>query len=293
MGSLHGSPYSGYGNPPYYIREQLPDSNRALVTYDTLNRTGKKRSTMEYKKFLKSTLPHLGLRWRRFRRKSIRRRLDNAEERRQLTSLLTVTISRFWRNASLFEALESVWLPTVLKRLPANEPLRIWSAGCASGEEPYSLLILWQESFSGAGRELRLLASDSDKRCLERALQGRYPASSFREMPLRLRQKYCANERGIFRLPSDFPKRIDWVEHNLIWDPPFPKNHLIFCRNLVYTYFTEPLQEQITRSFHQALVPGGLLVAGRKDRLPAVSERLFQLREHPVYERLSDANKEN
>ena len=81
---------------------------------------------MEYKKFLKSTLPHLGLRWRRFRRKSIRRRivarllelnlhslseyhsylLDNAEERRQLTGLLTVTISRFWRNASLFEALE-------------------------------------------------------------------------------------------------------------------------------------------------------------------------------------------
>ena len=295
------------------MQEQILIYYWLVTAYDTLEHNELKDLSMEYKEFLKTTLPQLGLRWRRFNRKSIRKRiigrlqelnlhslseyhsylLDDAEERRQLTSLLTVTISRFWRNASLFEALKEVWLPTLLGRLPAAEPLRIWSAGCASGEEPYSLLILWQESFSGAGREMRLLASDSDKRCLERALQGGYPASSFREMPLRLRQKYCANERGIFRLPSDFPKRIDWVEHNLIWDPPFPKNHLIFCRNLVYTYFTVPLQEKITRSFHQALVPGGLLVLGRKDRLPAGSERLFQLREHPVYERLSDTNKEN
>ena len=268
---------------------------------------------MEYKEFLKTTLPQLGLRWRRFNRKSIRKRiigrlqelnlhslseyhsylLDKAEERRQLTSLLTVTISRFWRDARLFEALRDLWFPTLLGRLPAGEPLRIWSAGCASGEEPYSLLILWEEHFADSGHQLNLLASDSDKRCLERALQGPYPASSFREMPLNLRQKYCTNEGGSFCLPSDFPKQIDWVEHNLIWDPPFPGNHLIFCRNLVYTYFTVPLQEKITRSFHQALVPGGLLVVGRKDRLPAGSERLFQLREHPVYERLSDANKEN
>ena len=109
---------------------------------------------MDYKEFLKTTLPPLGLRWRRFRSKSIRKRiisrlqvlglhswsqyraylLDDAEERRQLTSLLSVTISRFWRNANLFDALESTWLPAVLDRLPANEPLRIWSAGCASGE---------------------------------------------------------------------------------------------------------------------------------------------------------------
>jgi chemotaxis protein methyltransferase CheR len=266
---------------------------------------------MNYKEFLKTTLPHLGLRWRRFRSKSIRKRiiarlrglgfhswseyrsylLADEQERRQLTGLLTVTISRFWRNANLFDALQTTWLPAVLERLPANEPLRIWSAGCASGEEPYSLLILWQENFAGSGRELRLLASDSDSRCLTRALQGRYPASSFREMPLQLRQKYCTNERGSFCLPSDFPKQIDWVEHNLIWDPPFPGNHLIFCRNLVYTYFTEPLQQEITRGFHQALVAGGLLIAGRKDRLPAGSDRLFQPRQHPVYERLTEANR--
>jgi chemotaxis methyl-accepting protein methylase len=195
---------------------------------------------MNYKEFLKTTLPQLGLRWRRFNRKSIRKRiigrlqelnlhslgeyhaylLNNKEERRHLTTLLTVTISRFWRNADLFEALETTWLPSILARLSAGEPLRIWSVGCASGEEPYSLLILWEERFADSDHELRLLASDSDSRCLERALLGHYPASSFREMPIHLRQKYCTNEGGTFSLPHDFPNKITLVEHNLIWDPP-------------------------------------------------------------------------
>ena len=261
---------------------------------------------MEYKEFLKTTLPQLGLRWRRFNRKSIRKRVigrlqelnlhslseyqnyvfASEAEKLKFTSLLTVTISRFWRNARLFEALKDVWLPTLLGRLPAAAPLQIWSAGCASGEEPYSLLILWLESFTGAGRELRLLASDSNRRCLERAQQARYPASSFREIPLHLRQKYCTNEGGTFSLLDNLSQRIEWFEHNLIWEAPPLRNHLIFCRNLVYTYFTDSLQHEISRRFHQALVANGLLVVGRKDRLPPGTEKLFRLAEHPIYERV-------
>jgi chemotaxis protein methyltransferase CheR len=261
---------------------------------------------MEYKEFLKSTLPHLGLRWRRFKGKSIRKRiigrmqqldlqswsqygshlLENEEERDYLTGLLTVTISRFWRNGQLFEDLEKTWLPKVLERLPAGEPLQIWSSGCASGEEPYSLLILWQESFVNSGHNLRLLASDVDERCLQRALRGRYPASSFREMPKQLREKYFTNEGGTFCVDPDFPKRIIWLEHNLISDPPLSGNHLILCRNLAYTYFTDSLQEEITARFHRALLPEGLLVLGRKDHLPKGSNCLFRGLQHPVYERL-------
>ncbi len=277
--------------------------------YDTLENNGVKEHNMEYREFLKITLPHLGLRWRRFRRKSIRKRiigrlneldlhsfsqyqsyvLENEEERRFLTGLLTVTISRFWRNALLFQALQNSWLPAVLGRMLQNEQLQIWSAGCASGEEPYSLLILWEENFADSGRTLRLLATDSDSRCLARAQQGRYPASSFREMPLYLRKKYCTNEGGTFSLPRDFPKRIEWIKHNLILEPPPQNNHLIFCRNLVYTYFIDSVQQEITRRFHQALLPKGLLVVGHKDRLPPGTEELFRLLEHPIYERLDNA----
>jgi len=265
-----------------------------------------KTIVMEYKEFLKITLPQLGLRWRRFRRKSIRKRiigrlqelklhswnqysshlLENEEERHHLTSILTVTISRFWRNGSLFEKLEKTWLPAVLSSMPENEPLKIWSAGCASGEEPYSLLILWLESFAGSGRELRLLASDSDSHCLERAQQARYPASSFREMPLHLRQKYCTNEKGTFSLRHDLYQRIEWFEHNLIWEALPPNNNIIFCRNLVYTYLIDDLQQEITRRFHQALAPKGLLVVGRKDLLPPGTEGLFSQVDHPLYQRV-------
>jgi chemotaxis methyl-accepting protein methylase len=147
-------------------------------------------------------------------------------------------------------------------------------------------LILWLESFAGTGRELRLLASDSNRRCLERAQQARYPASSFREMPLHLRQKYCANEKGTFSLPHNLSQRIEWFEHNLIWEAPPLHNHLIFCRNLVYTYFTDSLQHEITRRFHQALVADGLLVVGRKDRLPPGTEGFFRLVDHPLYEKV-------
>jgi chemotaxis protein methyltransferase CheR len=261
---------------------------------------------MEYKEFLKTALPLMGLRWRRFNRTSIRKRvidrmqqlnlqtwsdyknhlLENEEERHLLTSMLTVTISRFWRNSSLFDRLEKMWLPALLEAVAPEETVQIWSAGCASGEEPYSLLILWQESFANSGRRLRLLASDSDSHCLKRARQARYPASSFREMPLQLRQKYFTNEKGTFSLRHNLSQNIEWFEHNLIWEPPPMNNNLIFCRNLVYTYFTDSLQQEVTRRFHQAIAPKGLLVVGRKDRLPQGTEGFFSLVDHPLYEKV-------
>lgn len=294
------------GTFPVEVSQELPKDG--WWTYDRLETIPlhSKKATMEYKEFLATTLPSLGLRWRRFRRRSIRKRvidrmqqlnlhawsdyqsrvMENEEERQLLTSMLTVTISRFWRNSSLFQRLDNVWLPALLESTAPEETVQIWSAGCASGEEPYSLLILWQESFASSGRRLRLLASDSDSHCLKRARQGRYPASSFREMPLHLRQKYFINEKGTFCLRHDLSQKIEWFEHNLIWERPPSDNHLIFCRNLVYTYFTDPLQKEITRRFHQALVARGFLVVGRKDRLPHGTEELFHLVDHPLYEKV-------
>ena len=264
------------------------------------------RSPVEYREFLRTTLPALGLRWRRFRSEAIRRRiggrlqelgfpslaayrshlLAHREEQRLLTDQLTVTISRFWRNRFLFDALARTWLPALLARLQPGEHFRAWSAGCACGEEPYSLLLVWEEHFAGSGHELRLVATDADRRCLHRAREGRYPASSLRELPLDLRHRYFVNEGGDFVIAPRFRERVVWLEHNLFWDSPFPDNHLILCRNVAYTYFTEALQQEISRRFHQALLPGGLLVIGRKDQLPLGVEHLFRRTEHPVYERL-------
>jgi chemotaxis methyl-accepting protein methylase len=90
----------------------------------------------------------------------------------------------------------------------------------------------------------------------------------------------------MFSLRHDLSQRIEWFEHNLIWEAPPLNNHLIFCRNLVYTYFTDSLQQEITRRFHQALVAKGFLVVGRKDRLPPGTEGLFRLVDHPLYQKV-------
>jgi len=268
------------------------------------------RSPEEYREFLRTTLPALGLRWRRFRSGTIRRRigrrlqefgfsslaeyrsyiLAHPEEQRFFTDQLTVTISRFWRNRFLFDSLARTWLPALLARLQPGEPFRVWSAGCACGEEPYSLLLLWEEHFAAAGHELRLVATDGDRRCLHRAREGRYPASSLRELPRDLRRRYFVSEGGDSVINMTFRDRVVWLEHNLLWDSPLPDNHVILCRNVAYTYFTEPVQQEITRGFHQALLSGGLLVIGRKDQLPPGVDHFFRRAEHPVYERLELAS---
>jgi chemotaxis protein methyltransferase CheR len=212
--------------------------------------------------------------------------LAHEEERRLLTDLLTVTISRFWRNRFVFDSLARTWLPALLTRLQPAEPFRVWSAGCACGEEPYSVLLLWEEHFAASGHELRLLATDADRRCLHRAREGRYPGSSLRELPLDLRRRYFVNQGGDSVINLELRERVVWLEHNLFWDSPPRDNHLILCRNMAYTYFTEPVQHETTRRFHQALLPGGLLVIGRKDQLPPGADGLFRRTEHPVYERL-------
>ncbi|MBW1981468.1 MAG: hypothetical protein JRJ12_09615 [Deltaproteobacteria bacterium] len=251
---------------------------------------------MEYRDFVKTTLPYLGLRWRRFRSSNVKRRvmeqmrlagftglapyqhylLTHLQEQRRLTGKLTVTISRFWRNRDLFGALRDKWLPTLLEQLPPGEPLRLWSAGCACGEEPYSLLMLWREHFRHCSRRVLIVASEIDERCLARARAGRYAPSSLRELPRELREKYFRFAQGSYILQEDLWQEISWKVHNLLWDDPLEGQHVIFCRNLVYTYFTDSLQLEMTGKFHRALLPGGLLVVGRKERLPAGSDSLFR-----------------
>jgi len=148
------------------------------------------------------------------------------------------------------------------------------------------VLLLWEEHFATAGHELQLVATDADRRCLHRAREGRYPASSLRELPLDLRHRYFVNVGGSFVITPQIRNKVIWAEHNLLWEFPFPDIHLILCRNVAYTYFAEPMQYEITRCFHEALLPGGLLVIGRKDQLPPGADQLFRRAQHPVYERL-------
>jgi chemotaxis methyl-accepting protein methylase len=151
-----------------------------------------KKFIMEFDQFLKETSSLFGLHWRRFQRRGIRRRIEHRlaelslgsfeeyslrikedpKERGHLSKILTVTISRFYRDQEVFNTIETSVFPALLKENPTE--LRLWSIGCASGEEPYSLSLLWKARFEKDWPQIHfsILATDIDESLLERAKEG-------------------------------------------------------------------------------------------------------------------------
>lgn len=188
---------------------------------------------------------------------------------------LRVTISRFFRDRHLWQALQTRGLPDLVERFPP--PIRIWSAGCANGEEPYSLAMLWDEM--KYPQALDLLATDAGKACLERARKGAYSRSSLKELPDEMRKRYFSSRKGgrqfIIRTHQLTPIR--WRQHDLL--TPLSENgpfHLILLRNNLLTYYQGPdLLAALTRIV-AALSPGGWLVTGARERLPESDLKLIR-----------------
>jgi chemotaxis protein methyltransferase CheR len=231
--------------------------------------------------FLQWALPRLRLRWAGFRkvRRQVCRRIVGRQaqlgvgvaayrarleadpaEWPVLERLCRVTISRFWRDRGLFEALRD----EVLNALGPD--VVAWSAGCASGEEAYSLVLAADE----AGVRLRVLATDVDPVLLERARRASYPESSLRELPSDLRLH--AFEAG--RLRPEYRARVEFVRHDVRTGSPDGPFDLVLCRNLVFTYFDEELQREVGGRLTPALRPGGALVVGAHETLPQGLEGL-------------------
>jgi chemotaxis protein methyltransferase CheR len=192
---------------------------------------------------------------------------QDREARAACESCLRVTISRFFRDRQLWQTLQKSILPDLAARFPP--PIRIWSAGCAGGEEAYSLAMAWREM--ALPTEPDLLATDADRTGLQRANAGAYPPSSLKEMPVALRDKYFEPGRGgrrfiIFRhrLPP-----IRWRRHDLL-DPP-PEGgafHLILLRNNLFTYYRGNDLETALKRILSVLAKGGYLVTGSHEHLP-------------------------
>jgi chemotaxis protein methyltransferase CheR len=160
----------------------------------------------------------------------------------------------------------------------------VWSAGCASGEEPYTLAIMWQLELAPRfpGVELRILASDADEEMLARARRGCYSAGSLREVPERWRAMAFDGREC---LSDQFKADVTFARHDVRSPPPDGLFDLVLCRNLAFTYFDEDLQLRIAASLAGALRPGGALVLGAHEKLPAgvtelepwrVAERIYR-----------------
>jgi chemotaxis protein methyltransferase CheR len=244
--------------------------------------------------FFQWALPKLRLHWPGFRKvhRQVRKRVHQriqalhlaslAEYRRYLEShpdewrvldtLCHITISRFFRDKQLYALLARQVLPKLVKQAQRHgeNRLRIWSAGCASGEEPYSLSILWQaqlrEKFQSI--DLQILATDADPQLLHRARAACYPFSSLKHLPTTWRILAFTPAAEGYCLRPEFKKSVLLVAHDIRTPVPTASLHLILCRNLVYTYFEPNLQQEITRHFSSSLQPSGVLIIGIQEMLP-------------------------
>jgi chemotaxis protein methyltransferase CheR len=186
---------------------------------------------------------------------------------------LRVTISRFFRDPQLWQTLRERILPGLVDHFPA--PLRIWSAGCACGEEPYSLAMVWEEL--NRPTQLDLLATDIGGTCLARARAGVYSPSSLKRMPDGLKKRYFDSRKAgrQFVIRSHGLPPIRWRQHDLL-DPP-PEGgpfHLILLRNNLLTYYQGSDLRAAFMRILSALVPGGYLVTGAHEHLTVSDTRL-------------------
>ncbi|MGD8400722.1 MAG: protein-glutamate O-methyltransferase CheR [Bacillota bacterium] len=187
---------------------------------------------------------------------------------------LTINVSEFYRNPERFEELQHQIIPELLLR---KSQVRIWSAGCSDGSEPYSIAIIIREL--QAEQRVRIIASDIDRRILQKAQEGIYNFNEVKSLPVALISKYFRKTSDHkFQLTDSIKKMVDFRIQNLLTDSFETNLDLIVCRNVVI-YFTEDAKNKLYYRFIAALRPGGYILVGGTE--PILQYRNFGL-EHKL-----------
>jgi two-component system CheB/CheR fusion protein len=189
---------------------------------------------------------------------------------------LLISVTAFFRDASVFTALEHEIIPRLFSGKDATSDLRIWVPGCATGEEAYSLAILLREHMDNASvvPKVQIFASDIDEVAIGSARAGRFPATLLEGISPERRARFFIEGPDGYVVRQDVRELCTFSAHSLIRDPPFSRIDLISCRNLLI-YMDSDLQDRVIPIFHYALVPGGYLVLGSSETISR-HERLFQ-----------------
>jgi chemotaxis protein methyltransferase CheR len=261
--------------------------------------------------FLQWALPRLQLRWQGFRKvrklvcKRVLRRahelgLQSFDDYREqlavspaewstLDALCRIPISRFYRDRAVFDALRSELLPVLSESALArgDTTLHAWSVGCASGEEPYTLSMIWR--FDVARRfpslDLRIVATDADEAMLERARRGCYAEGSLKLLPPDLRSSGFHEEPGLYRVRDEVRTDVTFLRQDVRATMPNGPFDLVLCRNVVFTYFEPSLQRTIAERIVGRMIDGGLLVVGCHERAPDLAALAPFAGARSVYER--------
>ncbi len=250
--------------------------------------------------FLQWALPQLQMRWGGFRkvRKQVCKRLTrrlreldlhdldayrqrlstNPGEWQRLDTLCRVVVTRFYRDRRVFEELTVGVLPQLAREVRAGGRgvLRVWSIGSASGEEPYTLAILWHHLLAArfSGLQLAILGTEIDRHLLARSHQACYPAGTIKNLPAELRYAAFTQTNDHYCLHPHYQGMVQFRQQDIRTTLPGEQFDLILCRNLVFTYFDQALQQSTLERILERLRPGGWLLLGVHETLPASTRQL-------------------
>lgn len=244
------------------------------------------RVAMDFQEFKQKVYRHFGLYLEGYKEPQLKRRIESLmhtlkvgsyeeywrlltadpEQWRRFVDKITINVSEFFRNPEIFQRLEKEILPELLQR---RRVLKIWSAACADGPEPYSVAIILRELTPTVRHHIE--GTDVDTGALEAARRGVYPSRAVQAVTPERLKRYFRREGEYFYLSEEIKGMVSFRRHDLLSDP-FGKDYdLILCRN-VTIYFTSEVQDKLYRQFYQALASGGVLFIG-------ATESIFQYRE--------------
>lgn len=212
------------------------------------------------------------------------------DEYNRLINSFLIKVTEFFRDPELFDYIRERVLPELIQEGRANGSLRIWSAGCATGEEAYSLAILLSEMLGDEMAELnvRIFATDLDADAIAFARRGIYPATALTHLPVDLIERYFLPFDGAYEIKKNIRALVVFGQHDLGQRAPFPRIDMTLCRN-VLIYFTTELQRRALQLFAFGLRDGGILVLGKAESVTPLAE-FFTLDEPrlKIYRRVGD-----
>ena len=189
----------------------------------------------------------------------------------EFVNYLTINVSEFYRDPGQWQLMEQKIIPELVTKFGKN--LKIWSAACSTGDEPYSLVMALSRHIPL--NQIRIIATDIDKQVLEKARVGLYNQKSIANVPDDLKKKYFKLIGGSYQISDDIKKRVEFKEHNLLRDPYPTGCDMIVCRNVVI-YFTDDAKEEIYIKFNQALKNNGILFIGSTEQIMNYKELNYE-----------------
>ncbi len=258
---------------------------------------------MDYEKFKAAILRMTGIDLSAYKENQMKRRINTLIDKHKIkgyeefvnalkndkamfeefVNYLTINVSEFYRNPDQWELMDKVFIPELIEKFGKN--IKIWSAACSTGDEPYSLVMAWSKHLPLS--QIKIYATDLDKQVLAAAKTGLYAEKSLAGVPKEFKDKYFTKVGTSYQIKNEIKSRVEFKEHNLLKDPYPTGCHFIVCRN-VLIYFTEEAKDEIFMKFGNSLMNGGIFFIGSTEQIMNHRKYGFERRNSFYYEKKND-----